>query len=133
MSQLDKILASAGDPQRKPMPRGQLLIGSRWRNASAGATMTTTDPITEVVITSVAKGTPADIEEAVQVAPRLFEGGPRGRMQARAMILFRMADLLDNRVDDFALREAMAWAYRYKSVWANLGAPRTDVPRSNEG
>src|SRR5260370_6758194 len=42
-------------------------------------------------------------------ASKAFEEGPWSRMhdEERAKILFRMADLLDERADDFALREAM--------------------------
>ena len=103
-------------PQRKALPRGQLLIGGRWRDAQDGATMTTTDPTTEAVITEVAKATPADAEAAVQAAYKAFEEGPWGRMhhEQRAKILFRMADLMDERAHDFALREAMDMGMPYR-------------------
>jgi aldehyde dehydrogenase (NAD+) len=106
----------AGIPQRQPMPRGQLLINGKWRDSSDGATMNTSDPTTETVITQVAKATPADAEAAVQAAYKAFEEGPWGRMhhEQRAKILFRMADLMDERAHDFALREAMDMGMPYR-------------------
>jgi aldehyde dehydrogenase (NAD+) len=96
-------------PLRKKLPTGQLLIGGKWRDASDGAIMPTFDPTTEEKITDVAKASPADAEQAVLAAAKAFEEGPWGRMhhEQRAKILFRIADLLDERADEFALREAM--------------------------
>src|SRR6266567_7451180 len=101
--------ASSVAPKRTTIPAGQLLINGRWRDASDGGTMPTFDPTTEEKITDVAKATPADADEAVKAASRAFEEGPWSRThhEARAKILFRIADLLDERVEDFAVREAM--------------------------
>ncbi|MBV9559664.1 MAG: aldehyde dehydrogenase family protein [Bradyrhizobium sp.] len=103
-------------PRRTRLPRGQLLIGGAWRDARDGATMTTSDPTTEDIITEVAKGSAADVEEAVAAAVRAFEDGPWPHLhhEARAKLLFRMADLLDERVDEFALREAMDMGMPYR-------------------
>ena len=103
-------------PARRSIAPGQLLINGRWPDASDGATMTTSDPTTEAVITTVAKGTAADADAAVKAASKAFEEGPWSRMhhEERAKILFRMADLLDERADDFALREAMDMGMPYR-------------------
>jgi len=102
--------------ERKAIPEGQLLIDGRWRAASDGATMPTFDPTTERRITDVAKGSPADADDAVRAASRAFEEGPWSRMhhEARARILFRIADLLDERVEEFAIREAMDMGMPYR-------------------
>jgi aldehyde dehydrogenase (NAD+) len=114
----------SSNPTRKPIAQGQLLIGGVWRDSSDGATMTTMDPTTEEVITSVAKATPADANAAIETAYKAFEDGPWGRMhrEERARILFRMADLLDQRADDFALREAMDMGIPY-SDFRNIIMP----------
>ena len=103
-------------PQRSAVPKGQLLIGGKWRDASDGATMTSIDPTTEAPITQVAKATPQDAEEAVQAASRAFEEGPWSRMhhEERAKILFRIADLMDERREEFALLEAMDMGMPYR-------------------
>ena len=96
-------------PVRKPIAAGRLLIGGRWKDAADGNTMPTFDPTTEAEITHVAKATVADAGAAVAAASEAFENGPWSRMhhEQRAKILFRMADLMDERAEDFALREAM--------------------------
>jgi aldehyde dehydrogenase (NAD+) len=104
-------------PARKEIANGQLLIGGRWRDSCSGETMTTTDPTTEAAITTVAKATPEDAQAAIDAAYHAFEEGPWGKMhhEERAKILFKMADLMDERADDFAIREAM-----------DMGMPYTD-------
>ncbi|MGH9402831.1 MAG: aldehyde dehydrogenase family protein [Terriglobia bacterium] len=104
-------------PTRKSIAKGQLLIDGKWRDSSSGETMTTTDPTTEAPITTVAKATPEDAQAAIDAAYAAFEEGPWGKMhhEERAKILFRMADLMDERADDFAIREAM-----------DMGMPYTD-------
>jgi aldehyde dehydrogenase (NAD+) len=103
-------------PQRKTLPKGQLLINGKWGDAADGATMSTFDPTTEEIITDVAKATLADAEQAVRAASKAFEEGPWGRMhhEERAKILFRMADLLDERAEDFAIREVMDMGMPYR-------------------
>jgi aldehyde dehydrogenase (NAD+) len=108
--------AAKTKPSRKPIPSGQLFIDGKWCDAIDGATMTTSDPTTEEMITTVAKGGPADADLAVQAASRAFEDGPWGKMhhEQRAKILFRVADLLDERVEDFSIREAMDMGMPYR-------------------
>jgi aldehyde dehydrogenase (NAD+) len=103
-------------PLRKKLPTGQLLINGKWRDASDGATMPTFDPTTEEKITDVAKASPADAEQAVLAAAKAFEEGPCGRIhhEQRAKILFRIADLVDERAGEFALREAMDMGMPYR-------------------
>ena len=104
-------------PSRKAIAPGQLLIGGKWVNAEAGETMDVTDPTTEASITHVQKGSAVDTQKAIDAAYAAFEDGPWGRMrhEDRAKIMFRMADLMDERADDFAIREAM-----------DMGMPYTD-------
>ena len=94
---------------RIQVPRGQLLINGKWSDSESGEMMPNFDPTTEAQTTQVAKGTPKDAEAAVAAAYRAFENGAWGRMhhEQRARILFRIADLLDERAEQFAMREAM--------------------------
>lgn len=109
-------LKEAQTPKRRAVPKGQLLIGGKWRDSSDGATMTSIDPTTEAPITQVAKATPQDAEEAVQAASKAFEEGPWSRMhhEERAKIMFRIADLMDERREEFALLEAMDMGMPYR-------------------
>ena len=103
-------------PQRIPLPRGQLLIDGRWRDAADGETRPTLDPTTEAPVTEVAQATAQDVNDAVAAARRAFEEGPWSRFhhEQRAKILFRVADLLDERAEEFALREAMDMGMPYR-------------------
>src|SRR5215510_13106728 len=109
-------MSTAAIPKRIRIPKGQLLINGKWRDARDGATMNTTDPTTEEVIPPVAKAGPVDAEAAIDAAYKAFEEGHWGKMhhEERAKILFRMADLLDERAEDFAIREAMDMGMPYK-------------------
>ena len=103
-------------PQRKAIPAGQLLVAGKWVDAESGETMAVTDPTTEATITHVQKAGVEDAERAIDAASAAFEDGPWGRMrhEDRAKILFRMADLMDERADDFAIREAMDMGMPYR-------------------
>ena len=104
-------------PKRKVIAPGQLLIDGKWRDAADGATAPTFDPTTEEVITTAAKASAQDADAAVDAAHRAFEDGPWSRMhhEQRAKILFKMADLLDERAEDFAIREAMDMGMPYRN------------------
>ena len=112
----DYALSTAADrPQRKAIDRGQLLIGGRWRDGVSVETMVFSEPTTEADITHVQKASEEDAKAAIQAAYNAFEDGPWGRMghEDRAKILFRMADLMDERAEDFAIREAMDMGMPY--------------------
>lgn len=113
---VQKIHAIDTAPKRKKIAKGQLLINGQWQDAESGETMVTTDPTTEEAITTVAKASANDANKAIDAAYTAFEEGPWGKMhhEERAKILFRMADLLDERVDDFAIREAMDMGMPYR-------------------
>lgn len=106
----------AKSPQRKEIAQGQLFINGKWQDSISGETMPTTDPTTEAVITQIAKATIDDANRAVDSASEAFETGPWGQMhhEERSKILFKMADLLDERADDFAIREAMDMGMPYQ-------------------
>jgi aldehyde dehydrogenase (NAD+) len=103
-------------PRRTSLPPGLLLIDGAWRAARGGETMDVTDPTTEAVVTTVQRATPEDAADAVAAARRAFEDGPWPRLdhEARARYLLGMADLLDARVEEFALREAMDMGMPYR-------------------
>lgn len=102
-------------PNRKKVAPGQLLISGKWRDSSDGETMASVDPTTEETITNVAKATAQDADAAVQAASKAFEDGPWSRMhhEERAKILFRVADLLDERADELSLLESMDMGIPY--------------------
>ena len=115
LCELQGVKAHAATPARQTVQPGKLLIGGKWCDSSDGSTMTTFDPTTEDPITTVAKASPQDAEAAVGAAHRACEEGPWSRMhhEERAKLLFRIADLLDERATEFALLEAMDMGMPY--------------------
>ena len=109
-------MADESRPQRKKISAGRLLIDGQWRDARSGETSITFDPTTEAAITTIAKADAGDARDAVAAARSAFEQGPWARMhhEQRAKLLFRIADLMDERADDFAVREAMDMGMPYR-------------------
>jgi aldehyde dehydrogenase (NAD+) len=105
-------------PARKTVAPDQLLIGGACRDAADGATMTSADPTTEADITTVAETSAADADAAIQAATRAFEDDAWGHVhnEERAKILLRMADLMDARADDFAIRDVMDMGMPYRDL-----------------
>jgi aldehyde dehydrogenase (NAD+) len=87
----------------------RLWIGGEWVDAAAGGRINTENPATGEVLTGVAEGTAADIDRAVAAARTAFEDPAWRRMDAadRGALLWRMADILERRGDDFARLESL--------------------------
>ncbi len=114
-----------------------LFIGNAWHPAASGKRYGVINPATEECLAEVAEGDAADIDRAVQAARTCFDSkdwqglSPR----KRGALLFRLADLLEQRAKDFAELEtrnngkplfeskidiAMAvQTYRYYAGWAD--------------
>lgn len=87
----------------------ECFIDGQWRPAVSGKTFETINPATEQVICEVAEGDKADIDAAVQAARKAFERGPWSRMDARdrGRAMFRLADLIENEIDELAALETL--------------------------
>ena len=78
------------------------LIGGDWKDARYGETFTRDNPATGARIASFAKGSVADVDEAVAVAKRAFQSWRLYPAPKRGEILFRAAQLLEARKEEFA-------------------------------
>ena len=87
----------------------KLLIGGKWVPALSGKMFETYDPGTGRVIARVAEGDAADIDLAVKAAREAFDSGPWGRItpSERGRMIWRLADLLEQNVDEFAELESL--------------------------
>ena len=85
----------------------KVLIGGRWQAPEAGGTLPLENPSTGAEIGVIARGTQADIDEAVAAA-KAARAGDWGRMSAveRGRVLTRLGQLVSERVDDLAVIEA---------------------------
>ena len=111
-------------PQPVEVNSGQLFINGKWRDASDGSTFPTFNPTNEEIITEVAKATASDVNDAVENARNAFDHGPWGKMPGseRAKIMNRIADLMEERANELAYREALDMGKLYKDA-AGIDVP----------
>ncbi|HTN74725.1 MAG TPA: aldehyde dehydrogenase family protein [Pirellulaceae bacterium] len=84
-------------------------IDGQWVPARSGKMFDTVNPANEEVITQVAEGDAADVDAAVAAARNAFENGPWSRMSARdrGKIMYRLADLIEEEIDELSALEAL--------------------------
>ncbi|MDH6286406.1 aldehyde dehydrogenase family protein [Rhodococcus opacus] len=87
----------------------RLLIDGSWVPAAEGASFPAIDPGTGEQVARVAEGSEADVDAAVSAARRSFDEGRWLRLsgQQRSVILWRIAETLENRADELAALESM--------------------------
>jgi len=87
----------------------KMLIGGKWIEAASGKTFATFNPATGGVLAQVAEGDREDIDRAVKAGRRAFESGPWRRMTAseRGRLIWKLADLLDAHLEEFAQIETL--------------------------
>jgi acyl-CoA reductase-like NAD-dependent aldehyde dehydrogenase len=90
---------------------GKLLVNGEWSNSSNGKTFDTINPATGEVITQVASAGAEDVDRAVKAARAVFDdpNSKWRRMSAsdRGKILWRIADLVDQHIDELAELETL--------------------------
>jgi aminomuconate-semialdehyde/2-hydroxymuconate-6-semialdehyde dehydrogenase len=104
----------------------QHFINGSWVDSVDSAVFDSVSPIDNTVVAVVAEGSAADADRAVEAARLAFDDGPWPRMSPaeRRRILYRAADLIEERLDHLA-----AWETR------DMGKPiaearAKDVPRT---
>ena len=87
----------------------QLLIGGRWLPAASGESFAVENPARETVIAHVARGGSEDIDRAVRAARVAFEEGAWRRItpSERGQLLWKLADLIETRSEEFAQLETL--------------------------
>src|SRR5437867_1593943 len=87
----------------------KMLINGTWREAASGKTFRTYNPATGEVLAEVAEGDRADINQAVKAARAAFDAGPWRRMTTseRGRVIWKLADLLEQHLDEFAELESL--------------------------
>jgi phenylacetaldehyde dehydrogenase len=87
----------------------KLLINGKWVDSQSGQTFPTYNPATGEVLSQVAKGDREDIHRAVQSARAAFEKGPWSKVtpSERGRMIWKLADLLEKHLEEFAQLEAL--------------------------
>ncbi len=98
----EATIAALGSPHH-------LLIGDRWRPASADVTVPVYEPSTGEVITELADASAADVDAAVTHARRAFDAGSWHARSPIEMtrVLLRLADLVDEHATMLSELEAL--------------------------
>ncbi|MBL8265399.1 aldehyde dehydrogenase family protein [Steroidobacter sp.] len=87
----------------------EALIDGRWQPARSGKTFEIYDPSSEDVIAHAADCGKEDVNLAVSAARKAFDTGPWSRMtpSERGKILWRIGDLIEANLEEFAQLEAL--------------------------
>ena len=89
------------------MSSANLFINGQWKSALEGATRDILNPANNNVIATVADASARDAELAITAARKAFDDGswPRMRAAERAGFLFKLADAIEARAEEFAVLE----------------------------
>lgn len=92
-----------------PVTETKLWISGRWQPAADGKTFETLNPATGEVIALVSRASASDVDAAVMAARKAFASGPWPRMKSheRAGVLFRIASLFEERLEQTACLETL--------------------------
>ena len=80
----------------------QNYINGEWRDAQGGRTFPTLNPATSEVLAEVARSSVADVDAAVEAARQAFPAWKATPPPLRANVLFRIAELAQDREDEMA-------------------------------
>jgi phenylacetaldehyde dehydrogenase len=87
----------------------KMLINGVWVEAASGKTFDTYNPATGEVLSRVAEGDREDVDRAVKAARAAFETGRWSQLTAseRGRMIWKLADLLEENLDEFAELESL--------------------------
>ncbi len=87
----------------------ECFINNEFVPAVSGKTFATYNPATEEEIAQVAEGDAADIDRAAKAARAAFDAGDWPKMDARdrGRLLYKLADAIENEIDDLAALETL--------------------------
>jgi aldehyde dehydrogenase (NAD+) len=112
------------------LPPARLFIGGQWVEPEGGRTLPVENPATEETLCEVASASAGDVDRAVEAARKALDGD-WGRLapRERGLILWRMADALEARTDEFARLETLdngkpIFESRYVDIPAGVEALR---------
>src|SRR5215472_16570578 len=101
--QLDDRVAEFISKPRK------MLINGKWVESASGKTFPTYNPATGEVLARIAEGDKEDIDRAVKAARAAFDSGswPRLTSSERGRLIWKLADLLEQHLQEFAELETL--------------------------
>jgi aldehyde dehydrogenase (NAD+) len=99
----------------------KLLINNQWVESISGKRFETINPATGEVICDVSEADAADVDKAVEAAKNAFQGEWR-KMSAtrRGELLYKLADLIEQNIDDLARLETLDNGKTLKDSYGDL-------------
>ena len=85
----------------------QLYIDGQWVDASDGGTLDVYCPANGEQLSTIADATKEDVDRAVDAAWKAFETWSKTSKAERAIILNKVADLIEENAEKFALLESL--------------------------
>lgn len=85
----------------------QLFIDGEWKDASDGTTIKTYNPATGELLSEIADATEKDVDAAVKAAKKAFETWGKTTPAERAVLLNKIADIIDKNAEYLATIETM--------------------------
>jgi len=107
------------------LPPPRLLVGGKLVPSREGGTLPVVNPATGEKLCDAAAASAADVDDAVRAARRAFDEGPWPRMSARerGRLIRRLADLLWERREEFALVESLENGKTFRDAMRGDVAP----------
>lgn len=85
----------------------QLYIGGEWKDSSDGTTIKTYNPANGQLLSEIADATEKDVDDAVKAARKAFETWSKTTPTERAIILNKIADIIDDNTEYLSTIETM--------------------------
>ena len=106
------------------MQKFQNFINGEYVDPSSGGWLDNVNPASGEVYSQVADSDAMDVVMAIQAANKAFEKWKKAGAQKRSKVLYKIADLIDERLDDFAKAESIDQGKTLKQ------ATTVDIPRA---
>ncbi len=105
----------------------RLWIDGAWQDSRGGKTMTIENPATEEPLATVVDASPEDVDRAVRSAARAFADGRWSKKTPaeRSRLLWKLADLLEGKADEFARAESQNTGKPFEFVSRGADMPFT--------
>lgn len=105
----------------------RLWIGGKWTDSQGGKRMAIENPATEERLAEVVDASSQDVDRAVRAAHAAFADGRWSKKtpSERSLVLWRLADLLEARIDEFARVESENSGKPYAFVSRGADLPFT--------
>lgn len=113
-------------PKVKIQSKYGLFIDGKWKDSSDGATFKTICPANGEHLATCAEATKQDVDDAVKAAWKAFDSWKNVETSERADILMKIADIIDENAEHFAMLESLDNGKPIREMMA------IDVPYSSD-